>query len=93
MASGKTASDPGTRGRVVGVWGPGADAWTGEERQRAAGFPIDPSGRQRVLGFPAGPPAPINFGWLRSIAHPVRSFQRRDRRRPAASGTERPGPA
>jgi Domain of unknown function (DUF1707) len=38
--------------RVVGVWGPAAHAWSGEERPRAAGFPIDLSGRQRVLGFP-----------------------------------------
>lgn len=71
------ASDKDTRNRVVGVWGPDAYSWSGEERQRAAGFPIDPSGRQRVLGFPPGPPVTINCGWLRSIAHPVRSFKRR----------------
>jgi hypothetical protein len=41
-----------TRDRVVGVWGSAAHAWSGEERPRAAGFPIDLSGRQRVLGFP-----------------------------------------
>jgi hypothetical protein len=71
------ASDKDTHNRVVGVWGPDAYTWSGEERQRAAGFPIDPSGRQRVLGFPPGPPVKINCGWLRSIAHPVRSFKRR----------------
>jgi hypothetical protein len=41
-----------TQDRVVGVWGPTARAWSGEERPRVAGFPIDLSGRQRVLGFP-----------------------------------------
>ena len=39
--------------RAVGVWGARAYAWSGEERPRAAGFQIDPSGRQRVLGFAA----------------------------------------
>jgi hypothetical protein len=64
--------------RVYGVWGPAGYAWSGEERQRAAGFPIDPSGRQRVLGFPADPVEPINLDWLRSLAHPVRRYKRRD---------------
>lgn len=41
-----------TQDRLVGVWGPAACAWSGEERPRVAGFPIDLSGRQRVLGFP-----------------------------------------
>jgi hypothetical protein len=41
-----------TEDRLVGVWGPAAYAWSGEERPRVAGFPIDLSGRQRVLGFP-----------------------------------------
>ena len=27
---------------------------SGEERPRVAGFPLDPSGRQRVLGYPPG---------------------------------------
>ena len=48
-------SEPGrqkTQDRLVGVWGPAAYAWSGEERPRVAGFPIDVSGRQRVLGFP-----------------------------------------
>jgi hypothetical protein len=38
--------------RLVGVWGPAVLAWSGEERPRVAGFPVDLSGRQRVLGFP-----------------------------------------
>jgi hypothetical protein len=46
------AGQPKTQDRLVGVWGPAARAWSGEERQRVAGFPIDLSGRQRVLGFP-----------------------------------------
>ncbi len=50
-------SESGGQGRVLGVWGARAYAWSGEERPRAAGFPIDVSGRQRVLGFPAGWPA------------------------------------
>ena len=50
-------SEPGGQGRVLGVWGARAYAWSGEERPRAAGFPIDVSGRQRVLGFPADRPA------------------------------------
>ena len=44
MASGQETQD-----RVLGVWGPAAYAWSGEERPRAAGFPIDLSGR-RVHG-------------------------------------------
>jgi hypothetical protein len=51
------ASDPGGQARALGVWGARAYAWSGEERPRAAGFPVDVSGRQRVLGFPGGPPA------------------------------------
>ena len=39
--------------RALGVWGAKAYAWSGEERPRAAGFQIDPSGHQRVLGFAA----------------------------------------
>jgi Domain of unknown function (DUF1707) len=41
-----------TPDRLLGVWGSAAYAWSGEERQRVAGFPVDLSGRQRVLGFP-----------------------------------------
>jgi hypothetical protein len=57
------------RDRAVGVWGPGAYSWSGEERQRAAGFAIDSSGRQRVLGFPGGP---ADFGWPRRLARSLR---------------------
>jgi hypothetical protein len=46
------AGEHKTRERLAGVWGPAAHAWSGEERSRVAGFPIDFSGRQRVLGFP-----------------------------------------
>jgi Domain of unknown function (DUF1707) len=46
------AGQPKTQDRLVGVWGTAACAWSGEERPRVAGFPIDLSGRQRVLGFP-----------------------------------------
>jgi hypothetical protein len=46
-------SEAAAQGRAVGVWGARAHAWSGEERQRAAGFPIDVSGR-RALGFSAG---------------------------------------
>jgi len=51
--------------RALGVWGARAYAWSGEERPRAAGFQIDPSGRQRVLGFPADPPGTGHRGWFR----------------------------
>jgi hypothetical protein len=66
-----------TRERAIGVWGPRAYTWSGEERQRAAGFPIDPSGRQRVLGFPADSFAPISRDWLGKLGHPVRCYKRR----------------
>lgn len=55
------ASRHEVRDRVFGVWGPAAYGWSGEERPRAAGFPIDPSGRQRVLGFPPDPFGPADF--------------------------------
>ncbi|MGA8460981.1 MAG: hypothetical protein WB800_36685 [Streptosporangiaceae bacterium] len=42
---------------MIGVWGARTYAWTGEEPPRAAGFPIDMSGRTRVFGFPAWPSA------------------------------------
>jgi hypothetical protein len=51
------ASDLGGQGRAIGIWGTRAYAWSGEEPPRAAGFPIDMSGRTRALGFPAGPSA------------------------------------
>jgi hypothetical protein len=59
----------GVQDRAAGVWGAKAYAWSGEERPRVAGFPVDPSGRQRVLGFPADP-----LG-----AGPHRWFRRRER--------------
>ena len=65
------------RDRVIGVWGPRAYAWSGEERQRAAGFPIDPSGRQRVLGFPADSFTSVNRDWHLKLAHPLRCYKRR----------------
>jgi hypothetical protein len=71
------SSEQDTRNRVLGVWGRDSYAWSGEERQRAGGFPIDPSGRQRVLGFPAGPPEFAHSHWLRSLAHRIRSYRRR----------------
>jgi hypothetical protein len=46
------AGQPKAQDRLVGVWGSAAYAWSGEERPRVAGFPMDVSGRQRVLGFP-----------------------------------------
>jgi hypothetical protein len=64
------ASDLGGHGRALGVWGSRAYAWSGEERPRAAGFPIDGSGRQRVLGFPAGLRAPSEPGRLRHRGAP-----------------------
>jgi hypothetical protein len=72
------AGELGAQGRALGVWGARAYAWSGEERPRAAGFPIDLSGRQRVLGFPAGPSA---AGEPDRLAHPgpPRSEGRRTR--------------
>ena len=55
--------------RAVGVWGTKAYAWSGEERPRAAGFPIDVSGRQRVLGLPADSSGVGHHGWFRRRAH------------------------
>jgi len=69
-----------TRSRVLSVWGPRAYAWSGEERQRAAGFPLDSSGRQRVLGFPAYSTGPIDRDWLRSLTRPLRRYKRRSLR-------------
>jgi len=63
-------SQSGTQDRALGVWGTRAYAWSGEERPRAAGFSIDPSGRQRVLGFPADPPGAGYHGWFRKHARP-----------------------
>jgi hypothetical protein len=55
--------------RALGVWGTRAYAWSGEERPRAAGFQIDPSGHQRVLGFPADRPEAGHHGWFRKHDH------------------------
>ena len=71
MASGHEIDD-----RVLGIWGPAAHGWSGEERPHAAGFPIDPSGRQRVLGFPPDPFGPADFDWLRRLARAIRRHQR-----------------
>ncbi len=76
MASGQKTQD-----RVLGVWGPAAYAWSGEERPRAAGFPIDLSGR-RALGFPPDSDAPV-FDALRSLVHAIRSYKRRRAQGPA----------
>ena len=52
IADGSGACRHEVHDRVPGVWGTAAYRWDGEEWPRAAGFPIDPSGRQRVPGFP-----------------------------------------
>jgi hypothetical protein len=70
------ASKPEVDDRVLGIWGPAAYGWSGEERPRAAGFPIDQSGRQRVLGFPPDPVGPADFDWLRRLARSIRHHQR-----------------
>jgi hypothetical protein len=62
-------SQHGGQDRVLGVWGASAYAWSGEERPRAAGFPIDVSGRQRTLGFPADSFGAGHHGWFRKHAH------------------------
>jgi hypothetical protein len=72
-------SQSGTHDRVLGVWGARAYQWSGEERPRAAGFPIDPSGRQRVLGFPADRPGAGHHGWFRRHARPELEPARRRR--------------
>jgi hypothetical protein len=63
-------SEHGMQDRVRGVWGASAYAWSGEERPRVAGFPVDMSGRQRVLGFPADPLGPGHHGWFRRRGRP-----------------------
>jgi hypothetical protein len=73
----RMASTQQTRDRVLGIWGPGAYTWSGEERQRAAGFPLDPSGRQRVLGIPADSPGLVDWDRLRSLGHPIRRHKER----------------
>jgi hypothetical protein len=63
-------TEHGVQDRVLGVWGASAYAWSGEERPRVAGFPVDPSGRQRVLGFPADPLGGGHHRWFRRRARP-----------------------
>ena len=72
-------SQSGTQDRALGVWGTRAYAWSGEERPRAAGFSIDPSGRQRVLGFPADPPGTGHHGWFHKHDRPEPEPARRRR--------------
>jgi len=70
------SSAQGGLDRALGVWGTRAYAWSGEERPRAAGFQIDPTGRRRVLGFPADPG---RHGWFHSRARPEPAPARRRR--------------
>jgi hypothetical protein len=76
LPAGGAASRHEVHDRVFGIWGPAAYGWSGEERPRAAGFPIDPSGRHRVLGFPPDPFGPADLDWLRRLAHAIRRHQR-----------------
>ena len=62
--------------QVIGIWENAAYRWSGDERPRAAGFPIGPSGRQRMLGFPPDPFGPTDFDWLRRLARSIRPHQR-----------------
>lgn len=73
------ASAHGRLDRAFGVWGAKAYQWSGEERPRAAGFSIDPSGSQRVLGFPADPPGVGHHGWFRRHDRPELEPARRRR--------------
>jgi hypothetical protein len=74
-------SGHGGQDRALGVWGTRAYAWSGEERPRAAGFQIDPSGHQRVLGFPADPPGVGHHGWFHKHARPASAEVEPARRR------------
>jgi hypothetical protein len=62
-------SEHSVQDRVLGVWGTRAYAWSGEERPRAAGFPLDLSGRQRALGFPADSFSAGHHRWFRRRDH------------------------
>jgi hypothetical protein len=63
----------------------------GEEPQHVMGIPVRDLGPhasqdeepQRVMGFPVGSFGPETAGleWLRSLAHPVRTYKRWARRR------------
>lgn len=60
-----------------------------EEPQRVMGIPVrslGPHARrteepQRVLGFPVDSLGPAEREWLRSLAHPIRTYKRWVRRR------------
>jgi hypothetical protein len=67
---GLVTSEHGVQDRVLGVWGAHAYAWSGEERPRVFGFPVDTSGRQRVLGFPADPLGSGHHRWFRRRERP-----------------------
>ncbi len=82
------ASKNKVQDRILGVWGVRAYAWSGEERPRAAGFPIDLSGRQRVLGFPPDSFGPVNRDWFRWLGHSVGCHKRPGSRPSAANEAE-----
>ena len=69
--------------RVLGIpLGAGPRARQGEEPQRVMGFPVDWFGV-------------VDRGWSRSLAHPVRAYQRWLRRRrldPYVTDEDEPGP-
>jgi hypothetical protein len=72
------------------------------EPKRVLGFPMarDPQARQdqdprRVMGFSADSSGRIDIEWIRSLAHPIRGYQRWLRRRrfgPYAIDEDEPGP-
>ena len=72
MASDRHASQNEEPQRVMGipVRNLGPHARRGEEPQRVMGFPVDSLG-----------PGPADREWLRSLAHPVRTYKRWVRRR------------
>ena len=54
-----------------------------EERNRVFGMPrgADPRAkqgeeRQQVLGVPADWFGPVDWGWFRSVTHPIKAYQR-----------------
>jgi hypothetical protein len=77
---------------------------TGDEYEpkRVLGFPVtrDPHARQetqplRAMGFSADRSDGIDMDWIRSLAHPIRGYQRWRRRRrfgPYAIDEGEPGP-
>jgi hypothetical protein len=72
-----------------------------DEPNRVFGMPrgTDPHARpgvepQRVMGVPVGWFGPVDRGWFRSLAHPVRTYRRWVRRRrlgPYATDEDEPG--